>query len=149
MLKSSLCISFHSFQLEVCHDPHSLWVATTNSTINNWVRHLYLGIYTSIDHQNVAIVTSYKFCWYHTRDLRRSMIRGAFEWFELMMTMTDFNIVSVLPYLIPIGVIMVHFSTYARMSSIRRHAQVRWESMRALCYKKLFRERQHYKKSLS
>lgn len=23
-------------KLELCHDPHSLWVATTNSTINNW-----------------------------------------------------------------------------------------------------------------
>ena len=51
------------------------------------------------------------------------------------------------PNLIPIGVIMVHFATHARpcvhpMTS----DDVRWESMRALCYKNLFTERQHRKK---
>ena len=32
-----LCFSY-SLQLELCSETHSLWVATTNSTINNWVR---------------------------------------------------------------------------------------------------------------
>ena len=36
------------FQLELCHDPHSLWVATTNSTINNWVRTYYENHYQQV-----------------------------------------------------------------------------------------------------
>lgn len=32
---------YYSLQLAVCSEPHSLWAATTNSTINNWVRLLF------------------------------------------------------------------------------------------------------------
>ena len=59
----------------------------------------------------------------------------------------SYNIAHVHPNLIPIGVVMVHFSTYARpcvhpmtcASQMEKHA-------RAMSVIKSFLERQHYKK---
>ena len=64
-------------------------------------------------------------------------------------TISNYNIASVHPNLIPIGVIMVHFSTYARtcVHPMTCASQIGEACARyALCYKKkLFTERQHHK----